>query len=217
MLGKATKLKESDSALMLSFAAGDGEGFDLLYKRHAESVYRFFFFGTHGDETLTAELYQDVWLTVVRGRARYTNEISFTDWLYHSAWARLHDHIRLHPLDSSVDTKKDTFAPSNVVQLNRDCKAEEDQVDANSTVDEIAEPSDDSPAVKATDKNSVLLDGIKNMSPEHKEVVLLRFCFSMCLQDIADFLDVSKPTVDRCFNEAVRILRADLTTKSFKA
>jgi len=103
--------KESDSALMLSFAAGDPDAFDLLYGRHKESIYRFFFYGTGGDQALAAELFQDVWMMVVRGRVRFTNDINFSDWLYHTAWARLHDHLRIHPVrenngdNSSVKAK----------------------------------------------------------------------------------------------------------------
>ena len=99
MSGNAKNLRESDSALMMSFAAGDCEGFEVLYRRYSGAIYRFFYFGTHGDKSLAIELFQDVWMTVIRGRARYTNEINFVDWLYHSAWARLHDHLRLHTLE----------------------------------------------------------------------------------------------------------------------
>ena len=212
MLGNAKNFNDSDSALMLSFAAGDGEGFDLLYRRHGESVYRFFYFGTHGDESLAAELFQDVWMTVVRGRARYTNEINFTDWLYHSAWARLHDHIRLHPLVESEQIKSQRH--STVVRL--DAYRETETETAEHTVEAGVEESAaklpmDVVATGDVKGNAALVRSVENMTPEHKEVILLRYCFSMSLQDISEFLDVSKTTVDRCFREAVKVVRDDIT------
>ncbi len=210
MLGNAKNLKDSDSALMLSFAAGDGEGFDLLYQRHSESVYRFFYFGTHGDESLAAELFQDVWMTVVRGRARYTNEINFTDWLYHSAWARLHDHIRLHPL---VPAKQiNSQDQSTVVRLDsyRNSVAPDSADEIASEDIEVDMPMDSIGANDDAKDNAALVVCVENMTPEHKEVILLRYCFAMSLQEISEFLDVSKTMVERCFREAVKVIRSDI-------
>jgi len=183
-LSNAKNLQESDSALMMSFAAGDREGFELLYRRHSASIYRFFYFGTHADQALATELYYDVWMTVVRGRMRYSNDINFTDWLYHSAWARLHDHLRLHSLELDLDSLKPASKKSTVV----------------------------SPSTAAVEQEKSLVDAIQNLSPEQKEVVLLKFCFSMSNQDISDFIDVSKPTVDRITRESAVLLRAKVAT-----
>ena len=221
MLGNARNLKQSDSALMLSFAAGDQEGFEVLYRRHSASVYRFFYFGTHGDELLAAELFEDVWVTVVRGRVRYTNEITFTDWLYHSAWARLHDHLRLHLLDRNIDDTDnvessvvsiDAFRP----QTQKDALTDETSDIGNNTDTQNSEFEDQTEPAgeKHQPSNAALLTCISEMSPEHKEVVLLRFCFSMNNQEIADFLDVGKSLVDRAYGEAVKMIRSDLDTAS---
>ena len=205
---------------MLSFAAGDGDGFELLYKRHSPAVYRFFYFGTHGDSFLAAELFQDVWMTVVRGRVRYSSDISFTDWLYHSAWARLHDHLRLHPLDL-VDTVEVKPVSASVTSINAHRSANDslkgDDVAASSDTEHsdnqsishvVEELTGEQTHNEATDRK--LIASIRSMSPELKEVTLLRFCFSMSNQDIADFLDVAKPAVERSLREAVRLMREEL-------
>jgi len=205
MLGNARNLKQSDSALMLSFAAGDQEGFEVLYRRHSASVYRFFYFGTHGDELLA--------------RVRYTNEITFTDWLYHSAWARLHDHLRLHLLDRTIDDSDNM--ESSVVSLDafrpqpqKDSLAGEKSDIGGNTDTQNSECEDQAELTneKHTPANAALLACISEMNPEHKEVVLLRFCFSMNNQEIADFLDVGKSLVDRAYGEAVKMIRNDLDT-----
>ena len=203
MLGNVRSQKESDCALMLSFAAGDLGGFELLYKRHRQSVYQFFYFGTHGDVSLTDDLFHDVWMTVVRGRIRYTDDISFTDWLYHSSWARLHDHLRLYPLDGKVfDAKQKKDA--TVVKIDSYLGLEE------SPSNNSEEAGSAEKQKSETEKGNTLLHTISKMNPEHKEVTLLQFCFSMGKQEIADFLDVNKSVVDRLSREAVTMLRSDL-------
>lgn len=200
-------MQESDSALMMSFAAGEGEGFELLYRRHSASIYRFFYFGTHADQSLTADLFYDVWMTVVRGRARYTLDINFTDWLYHSAWARLHDHLRLHALDREIDNLKPVVRESTVVSL-AEFVSGKDATDASEPVTDVITQKPES------EEDSSLVEAIKNLNPEQKEVVLLRFCFSMSSPDIAEFIDVSKSTVDRISREASSLLRQNVTVTS---
>ena len=206
---------------MLSFAAGDLEGFELLYRRHSQAVYRFFYFGTNGDEALASELFQDVWVTVVRGRVRYTNEITFTDWLYHSAWARLHDHLRLHSLDQQFDRKPPytkNGKESNVVRLESRIQAEcadSRESENKQPVNEAAEPTTPQKDNEVSINNDEdLLSCVSRMIPEHKEVVMLRFCFSMNNQEIADFLDVSRAVVDRTSRDAIRLLRAQTNSNS---
>lgn len=170
---------------MLSYSAGDERGFEMLYERHKNAVFRFFYFGTGGDQTLAGELFQDVWMTVVRGRQRYHKDISFTEWLHHVAWARLYDHIRLHPHDDPLLKKDAPVASptSNVVTLH-------------------PTPSD---------KDNDLLEQLKGLSDEHREIVLLRYCFRMSYTEIAHFLDVARSSVSRLHREALVCLRREQT------
>lgn len=207
----ARNLQESDSALMMSFAAGDYEGFNLLYRRHSASIYRFFYFGTHADKALTEELYHDVWLTVVRGRLRYTHDINFKDWLFHSAWARLHDHLRLHSLERDPDNLQTMSRESTVVSM-AEFIAESDKAGSGelNTDAKITLPNHGSLASEEEEAQS-LVEAIVNLSAEQKEIVLLKYCLSMSNQDIADFIDVGKATVDRISREAAGLLRQKIT------
>jgi RNA polymerase sigma-70 factor (ECF subfamily) len=82
-----------DEDLMLSYAAGDAAAFDALYARHKGGVYRYLV--RHCGNAGTAdELFQDVWLNVIRVRASYEPTAKFTTWLYRIAHNRLIDHWR---------------------------------------------------------------------------------------------------------------------------
>ena len=85
--------EDSDEALMLSYAAGNGAAFDTLYTRHKGGVYRYLL--RHcGNAGIADELFQDVWMNAIRARDRYVPTAKFTTWLYTLAHHRLVDHWR---------------------------------------------------------------------------------------------------------------------------
>ena len=66
---------------MLSYASGDAAAFDALYARHKGGVYRYLL--RHCGNAGTAdELFQDIWMNVIRVRATYTPSAKFATWLY---------------------------------------------------------------------------------------------------------------------------------------
>ena len=82
-----------DETLMQRYAAGDSAAFELLYRRHKDSLYRYFI-RQCPDRTLAEDLYQDVWNKVIRAAASYRPTARFTTWLYHLAHHRMVDHFR---------------------------------------------------------------------------------------------------------------------------
>jgi len=95
-----------DEALMLAYAAGDAGAFDTLYARHRGGVYRYLV--RHCGNAGTAdELFQDVWMNVIRARAAYAPSAKFTTWLYRIAHNRLVDHWRTHARADFVATDVD--------------------------------------------------------------------------------------------------------------
>ncbi len=92
-LAFADGVAAGDEALMLAYAAGDAAAFDALYARHKGGVYRYLI--RHcGNAGLADELFQDVWMNVIRARATYAPTAKFTTWLYRIAHNRLIDHWR---------------------------------------------------------------------------------------------------------------------------
>ena len=92
-LANAAANDPGDEDLMLAYAAGDAAAFDALYARHKGGVYRYLV--RHCGNAGTAdELFQDVWMNVIRVRATYEPTAKFTTWLYRIAHNRLIDHWR---------------------------------------------------------------------------------------------------------------------------
>jgi len=190
-------IESSDSALMLLYADGQVQGFEYLYKKHKVSIFKFFFYGTNGDRELSAELFQDVWMTIVRGRKRFTKDICFVDWLRHVAWARLYDHLRMYP----VTLQREAEIP--------ECLVSETELEPTNVLSLVNRKSRLSNQC-SSDSGSDLLSKIQVLPDEQCEVVLLRYCFKMDLNEIASFLDVARTSVGQLHREALTSLRRTL-------
>lgn len=83
----------SDEALMLAYRSGSAHAFETLYGRHRGGLFRFLL-RQCGSATVAEELFQDVWLSVVRARETYVAQARFATYLYRIAHNRLIDHFR---------------------------------------------------------------------------------------------------------------------------
>ncbi len=85
----------SDEDLMLAYRDGDAGAFDTLYRRHKGPVYRYMLRQCR-DAGVADELFQDVWMNLIRARESYTVQARFTTYIYTMAHNRLIDHYRKH-------------------------------------------------------------------------------------------------------------------------
>jgi RNA polymerase sigma-70 factor, ECF subfamily len=83
----------SDEELMLLYRDGDAGAFDVLYARHKGGVYRYLLRQCR-EAGVAEELFQDVWMNLIRARAGYTVQAKFTTYLYRLAHNRMVDHYR---------------------------------------------------------------------------------------------------------------------------
>ena len=101
---------------MLDYAAGRGVAFEALYERHRNGVYRYLL--RHcGNTATTDELFQDVWMRVIRTRNAYVPTARFATWLYTLAHHRLVDHWRAAGLRDAVSLDGDEAASEAVEAL----------------------------------------------------------------------------------------------------
>jgi RNA polymerase sigma-70 factor (ECF subfamily) len=85
--------ESSDEELMLGYRDGDAAAFDVLYARHKGGLYRYLQRQCRS-AAAAEELFQDVWMNLIRARAGYTVQAKFTTYLYRLAHNRLIDHYR---------------------------------------------------------------------------------------------------------------------------
>ncbi len=84
---------DSDESLMERYRDGDVRAFERLYHRHKGGLLRYLVRHCH-DRSVAEELFQDVWMRIVRARKRYRVQAKFTTYLYRVAHNRMVDHHR---------------------------------------------------------------------------------------------------------------------------
>lgn len=78
---------------MLAWRDGDPAAFELLYARHRAALFRYLLHQC-GKRELADELFQEIWMSVIRASSGYEVSAKFTTWLFRIAHNRLIDHYR---------------------------------------------------------------------------------------------------------------------------
>jgi len=185
--------EETDEALMMAFGRGDSAAFERLYARHKGPTFRYFLRHT-SDRARTEELHQDLWLSVVRARERYTAAARFTTWLYTLARHRLVDHWRAQrttPVTSlDVDCAEETIdAPAG-----REARTEQDPLEI--VIDEQV--------------GRRLVAALAGVPPPQRDAFLLHVEAGLSLVEIAGLARVPVETIKSRLRYAYRRLRAVL-------
>lgn len=175
----------SDETLMLGYRDGDAAAFDRLYDRHRGGVYRYLLRQCR-EPALADELFQDVWMNLIRARDNYTVQAKFTTWLYRIAHNRLMDHFRRRdPVAASLDDE--TAALS----------------------EEPAAPRGDEPlaAADARQQAARLLELLAALPAEQREAFVLQQEGGLSIEEIAETTGVSRETAKSRLRYAVAKLR----------
>jgi RNA polymerase sigma-70 factor, ECF subfamily len=178
----------SDEDLMLSYKTGDAASFETLYQRHKGGLYRYFLRNCK-NEDIAEELYQDVWMNLIKARERYEVRAKFTTWLYQMAHNRLIDYYR----------RQQTTAAGN-------------PGDSEMDADETLARSQDQPEQKAEilAATETLFVLIEELPADQKQAFLLREEAGMNIQEIAEITGVNPETAKSRLRYAVNKLREGL-------
>lgn len=90
-----------DTALMLRYRDGDVKAFEILYRRHNQSLYRYLLRMSR-DRDAAEDLYQEVWKSIIGSRERYQVTAKFTTFLYRVAHNAFIDYARRNKRYSSA-------------------------------------------------------------------------------------------------------------------
>jgi len=180
-----TDTDATDEALMLGYRDGDAAAFDVLYARHKGGVYRYLLRQCR-NAGLAEEMFQDVWMNLIRARAGYTVQARFTTYLYRIAHNRLMDHFRRH--DSGAVSLDD----ENAIQI-----------------DEPVAPRSADPAVGAESRVQAaqLLALLGKLPDEQREAFVLQQEGGMSVEEIAEATGVNRETAKSRLRYALAKLR----------
>jgi RNA polymerase sigma-70 factor (ECF subfamily) len=205
-------VEDADGAqLMTRYAAGDVAAFERLYARHKGSLYRYFA-RQCGNADAAEELFQEVWLRIVKARERYEPRARFTTFLYQIAHNCLVDHYR----KSGKVLTTGTGEPAD--EAASDPVAEElDPAFASarwSLVDWENDPPDTAPgpeaALSGAQRAERLVSALDALPLEQREAFLLHEEAEMGLAEIAAVTGAKAETVKSRLRYALSKLRTSL-------
>ena len=193
MSGKA---HNTDDELIAAFIVGDAAAMETLYLRYRQSVYSWLLRMT-GDAAEAEDIYQDVWIKVIRCASDYRPG-NFKTWLWQIVRNKTTDCMR----------KK---SPSLVLDLPVYADGEGEQT----VVDQL---SDDAMAdalmqIEEIERRRMACDAIDVLPEVQREVVLLRINGELSFKEIADMLTAPIGTVLARMHNAVKNLKKVLAEK----
>jgi RNA polymerase sigma factor (sigma-70 family) len=181
--------ESSDEELMLLYRDGEAGAFDALYARHKGGVYRYLLRQCR-DAAAADELFQDVWMNLVRARSGYTVQAKFTTYLYHLAHNRLIDHYRKN---------------GHAVMVSLD---EEEGEAALEVPDGRERPADET--LDSRRQAARLLELVAALPEVQREAFLLQQESGMSVEEIAQATGVNRETAKSRLRYAMAKLRQGL-------
>ena len=171
----------SDESLMLNYTQGDADAFEVLYQRHKGPLYRFVL--RQCGPQFVDDLFQDIWIKVIKSRMSYRVKATFRTWLYHIARNRIIDHYRrqnIRPVDNNQDSLASISDSSHIQPENQ---------------------------LEKNDRHERLIQAITALPDEQKEAFLLREEAGLTVEEIALTTGVSYETTKSRLRYANQKLR----------
>lgn len=101
---------------MQAYASGDSASFDVLFERHRRPLFTFLLHNV-GEPAIAEDLFQEIFMRLIRGRAQYRPSGSFRSWLFRIAHNALTDHRRRAGVRESP-SEDETMTDSNDIDAS---------------------------------------------------------------------------------------------------
>lgn len=193
LVEEETSTETPDTALMERYREGDSDAFTILYQRHKGALYRYFL-RQCSTQAQAEELFQDVWLHLIRSRKRYTIQAKFTTYLFRLAHNRLVDYYRRQSKRQEIDW---------------DTEAEPSEEPFSADIGEGLEHQ-----VHVRQQAKQLMTLLTDLPLPQREAFLLREESGMSLEEIAETTQVSRETAKSRVRYAIARLRRGLRSAS---
>jgi RNA polymerase sigma-70 factor (ECF subfamily) len=152
--------------LVRQFQRGNADAFMALVQR-SEKRLLYFLRRFERDRERALDVLQEVWLAAWKGRGTLRSPDAFRPWLYRIAHGKIISAIR------AETRRRETEGASR-----------------------LARPTTESRAPAAVGAAELVHFALARLSPEHREVMTLRFLEQMTIEEIAEAIDCNPGTVN---------------------
>ncbi len=191
-----TSAAVSDEQLMLAYRDGDAGAFDTLYRRHKGAVYRYMLRQCR-NAGVADELFQDVWMNLIRARASYTVQAKFTTYLYKLAHNRLIDHYRKHGQATLVSLDNDDDDSDELPWVAEPQAAPRDEPERHLDIKQQA---------------AQLLELLGALPESQREAFVMQYEGGLSVEEIADATGVTRETAKSRLRYALSKIRQGLAS-----
>jgi RNA polymerase sigma-70 factor (ECF subfamily) len=164
-----------DFTLIRAIQAGDHQAFESLVRRYQRQVANLIY-TTMGNRNDVEDIAQEVFLRVYRSLPRYKYGESFFSWIYRITMNFCIDEIRKRKIRKIISLD---FLTEDSLERSRKSK-------------EQAIPSD---SILIEEKQQVVLSALQRLTPEHREILVLREYENYSYNEIAEALDLTLEAV----------------------
>jgi len=177
----------ADEKLMALIATGQVDAFDALYKRYSRNLFHYFTRMLNNDRQAAEDALQDLFLKIVNNPSAFNTDRSFKTWIFSIAH----------------NTCKNYYRHQSVVLAHREHEIQSDLCQTSFSPDffeNIDKHHFQQQLAKALDK----------LSPEKREVFLLRFQEEYSIAEIAEIQNCPEGSVKSRLHYALKTLEAEL-------
>ena len=174
---------------MLAYANGDATAFDQLYSRHSRPLLQYIA-NSCGSQADAQELFQDVWMKVIKQRDKYDPAAPFKAWLFTIARNRIIDLFRANTRRATMNLGFDDPTPSVVTTVNKPLEPDE--------------------ITRIMQSKQLLMEALQLLTPEQRETVLLKHVAGFSIKEIAELQTENPETVKSRLRYAFARLRQTL-------
>lgn len=171
--------KIEDAELIRNYKLGNEKAFEQLLYKYKGPLFNYIK-KMVGNRTVAEDIFQDVWLKVIKALPRYKERGKFTAWLFKLAHAQTIDYLRRQKLD--------TFAPDELERLPAAGHSLEEDIEKKELI-------------------SMLNMAVEKLPGKQKEVFLLRKHTDFSFKEIAYILGCPLNTALSRMHNAIINLR----------
>lgn len=186
----------TDESLMADFREGDARAFEILMARHRRGILNFLYRSVN-NHSRAEELLQEVFLRVIRAKARYQQTARFSTWLYTIA--------RNLCVDESRRAKFRRHLSLDAPRRGRDGDQRESMLDGTAAEQVSVDDQAMGPTIQGRLKAAI--DGLPE---DQREVFLMRQLGGLSFKQIGEVVGAPENTVKSRMRYALEKLRGEL-------